>query len=99
MKVKFLEMGNRGWAEYDESSDTYSWEYDGDREEIIELLSALDDGPLYDEMDSGEPVVEANRSGAVAPSEMYVTLPWDEQIRELARWLRYYGAQTILIEN
>ncbi|WP_144797672.1 hypothetical protein [Halorubrum depositum] len=99
MKVTFIERGNRGWAEYDESTDTFSWEYEGDHEEILGLLQDLDDGLLYDEVDTGEPIVETSRSGAVAPSEQFVELPWDEQIRELARDLRFYGAKTTLVED
>jgi hypothetical protein len=93
MKFVFIERGNRGWAEYDESTETFSWDYDGNHEEILGLLQDLDDGLLYDEMDTGEPVVETSRSGAVAPSEQYVALPWDKQLENLARDLRFYGAQ------
>jgi len=99
MKFVFIERGNQGWAEYDESTETFSWEYEGDHEEILGLPQDLDDGLLYDEMDTGEPVVETSRSGAVAPSEQLVPLPWDKQLESLARDLQFYGAQVHWVDE
>lgn len=93
MEFKFIERGNRGRAEYDFETETYSWEYDGDHEEIRGLLEMLDDGPVYDEMDTGPPPDDAPDERPVLPREQYVTAPWDEQLRRLARDLRFYGAQ------
>lgn len=52
IKVNFFERGNREHVEYDFGTGTYSWEYDGDHEEIHGLL---EDGRVYDEVVTGPP--------------------------------------------
>jgi len=99
MEFVFIERGNRGRAEYDFETGKYSWDYDGDNEEIVGLLSALDERPIYEEMDTGPPPDDAPDDEPVLPSERYVTAPWDEQLRRLARDLRFYGAHVNFIEE
>jgi len=98
MKLHFIERGNRGWADYDFETETYSWEYDGDNEEIVAMLSALDEGPIYEDMDTGPPPEDMPDNEPVLPSERYVPAPWDEQLRRLASELRFQGAQVDFIE-
>jgi len=99
MKVRFIEVGNRGRVEYDFETGTYSWEYRGDKKRFRGLLEMLDDDPVYDEMDTGPPPDDMADDEPYRPSEMYVIAPWDEQLRRLAQNLRRNGAQVNVIEE
>ena len=85
--------------EYDFETGTYSWEYEGDKEQFRDLLEMLDDGPTYMEMDTGPPPDDTPDDEPVLPSKTYVVVTWDEQLRRLARDLRRDGARVNFIEE
>lgn len=78
MDFIFIERGNRGRVEYDFNTETYSWEYDGDREEIRGLLEMLDEGRVYDEMVTGPLPDDVANNEPYLPSESHELVPWDE---------------------
>jgi hypothetical protein len=71
MKFKFIERGNRGRAEYDFETETFSWEYDGNHDEIRRLLEVLDDGPTYTEMVTGPPLDDVADEEPYRQTESY----------------------------
>ena len=99
MEVRFIEMGNRGRVEYDFETETYSWEYKGDKERFRDLLEMLKDGRVYDEMVTGTPPDDVDDDEPYRPSESYELVSWDEQLRRLARDPRRNGAQVNVIEG
>jgi hypothetical protein len=86
MKVKFMEKGNFGTAEYDPETGEYRWSYDGENERIIDLLKLLDDGPHFAEMVVGDVVSDDDEP--VVYNEGYEIGDWEYQMERLAQSLR-----------
>lgn len=99
MEIRFIEMGNRGRVEYDFETETYSWEYEGDKERFRDLLEMLEDGRVYDEMVTGPPPDDVDDDEPYRPSERYELVPWDDQLRRLAQDLHRNGAQVNVTEE
>lgn len=87
--LRFIRGAEQGWAKYDEESEEYSWEYDGNDDRIEGLLSMPDRGRRFTEMKT-EPV-ESDENEPLEPAvvnEWSEELPWDRHFEELERALR-----------
>jgi hypothetical protein len=95
--LNFIIGSDRGRAEYNLDSETYSWEYDGEDPEVERHLKKFEDGKVHSGISTGGDPVDRNEG--VTYSEEYVDLPWDEQFEYLSYRLDYLGAQTDLFLN
>jgi hypothetical protein len=86
MKVIFIRSGRKGEAEYDPSTEEYTWSYEGDDSETIDLLSMLEGGKVFEDMDTDDP--DTDSDGEEVIDEAYVFVSWDRQIESLAKHLR-----------
>lgn len=89
MKVKFMQKGNYGTAEYDPETGEYRWSYDGENERIVDLLQLLEDGPHFTEMVVGERVSDDDEP--VVYNEGFEVGDWEYQMEQLAQSLRRWA--------
>jgi len=88
MRLAFINMGDGGYAEYDPETDSYSWSYEGDESEIIDLLSELESSKVYDIMDSAREDSGSEEISYYFPEEEYIEGDWNHQIISLANSLK-----------
>lgn len=90
MKVVFETTDSIGEAEYDPSTEKYSWSYDGENQKIVNVLFDLEDGKLFTDMDTG--VADTDGEELIV-GEQIVEVPWEQQIERLAISIRQRGAE------
>lgn len=95
MKVQFIHNGSHGHAEYDSSTDSYSWSFGGDDSDILESLKSLDDGKMFVGMDSAEEPYDTKKESVIG--ERYFLESWEEQIERLSKMLEFYGADVVYV--
>lgn len=97
MKLAFIKMGDKGYAEYDAETDSYSWSYEGNESEIIDLLSELENGKVYDVMDSARLDSGSEEITYYYPEEEYIEGDWNHQIISLANSLKEHRVEILYV--
>lgn len=92
MRINFIGDSQIGHVKYDPSTETYSWSYDGDDQEVIDLLSICENGKHFSEI-----VVEEHNpehEERIVMNERYELMPWKGQIKYIGKLLRQMGFET-----
>lgn len=100
MRVYFIEAGNEGEAVWDSTDETYSWSYEGSRQEIEDLLSALDNGKVYEDMVTVEAYPDSDKENLpFIPAENWEFVSWKRQLQSLANDLEEEGVDNLIFEE
>lgn len=96
MIIQFAHRKYLGEAVYDPETGEYNWSYDGDDENIIELLKLLDNGQHFSKMVNRE--VVSDDLDPVVSNENYELGDWEYQMKKLAEYLDRTNAEVKYID-